>query len=169
MRPVPLSLFPGGPAALTLLCCLLSLNGCAPKIQDQVVATVGSDAITLADYERMYSKSSGTRDTAGATSVAEREKFLDLMVNYRLKLADASAQGIGGTPEVLSEIQQYKGSLAASFLTEREVVAPGLKRAQASARGAPRLSEALDLMKAAASFVAFSDMIESCSPCIETG
>lgn len=103
------------------------LSGCAPKTQESLVASVGPTSLTLPDYERMYLKSNTSKESAAKTTQEEREKFLDLMVKYQLKLAAAYDEGLDRRPDVTSEIEQYKGSLAASYLTEREVVAPGLK------------------------------------------
>lgn len=103
------------------------LPGCSPKAGDTVVANVGQHAITLADYENMYIKSNGTREQAAASTPEEREKFLGLVTNFRLKLSDAYSKGMNTRPEILREIQQYKGSLAASYLTDREVTSPGTK------------------------------------------
>lgn len=102
--------------------------GCSPAEQDAVVATVGGQPIRLSEYEQQYLKSLGTREAGTATSQEDREKFLDLVVKYRLKLAGAKGEGLDGRPEVLNEVAAYKGSLAASYLTEREVITPGVKQ-----------------------------------------
>ena len=93
-----------------------------------IVATVGTVPIKLQEYEQQYIKSLGTREAGAATSQSDRENFLDLVVKYRLKLAGAYSEGLDSHPEVLNEIAAYKGSLAASYLTEREVVTPGVKQ-----------------------------------------
>lgn len=103
------------------------ITGCSPKAQE-IVATVGQDPITLQEYENLYLKGSGNRDSARVSSLQERERFLDLMVNYKLKLADARQMKLDQRPEIISEVQQYKGGLAASFVTEREITGPGLKK-----------------------------------------
>jgi peptidyl-prolyl cis-trans isomerase SurA len=102
--------------------------GCATKQSDIVVARIGDGVITLPEYENLYLKSSGTREQAVSSTQEEREKFLDLMTRFKLKLADAYRNGLDRNPEVIKEINQYKGSLAASFLTEREVTAPGTRQ-----------------------------------------
>jgi peptidyl-prolyl cis-trans isomerase SurA len=101
--------------------------GCSPVEQDAVVATVGPQSVRLSEYEQQYIKSLGNREAGAATSQDDREKFLDLVVKYRLKLAGAYGEGLDKRPEVLNEIAAYKGSLAASYLTEREVITPGVK------------------------------------------
>ena len=102
--------------------------GCSPGEQDAVVATVGTQPVRLSEYEQQYVKSLGSREAGVATSQDDREKFLDLVVKYRLKLAGAYGEGLDKHPEVLNEIAAYKGSLAASYLTEREVITPGVRQ-----------------------------------------
>jgi peptidyl-prolyl cis-trans isomerase SurA len=103
------------------------LAGCAPKQQDTIVARIGEDPLTLKEYERIYAKSNGSRDSGATASLDERAKFLDLVIKYKLKLKDAYAQGLDKKREIVDEIGQYKGSLAQSFLTERQVVSPGVR------------------------------------------
>jgi peptidyl-prolyl cis-trans isomerase SurA len=110
----------------TLLLALLA--GCSPKAGEAVVARVGDTPITLAEYENLYIKSSGSREVAAASTMDERTNFLGLMTNFRLKLADAYRSGLDKQPAILNEIQQYRGSLAASYLTDREVTSPGIRK-----------------------------------------
>ena len=83
--------------------------GCSSGSKEAVVATIGKAPITLDDYEKLYIKSNGNADTAKAASMEDRERFLDLMLKYRLKLADAYQQGLDRRPELLGEIQQVQG------------------------------------------------------------
>ena len=106
----------------------ITLAGCSPAAHEAVVATVGSDPITLGTYEKMYLKNAVSRDSAAATTMEERERFLDLLIKYRLKLRDAEHQGLDRRSDVVGELEEYKGSLAASYLTEREVTAPGVQQ-----------------------------------------
>ncbi len=105
----------------------VALIGCSSS-RDAIVATVGDTPITMSEYEHMFIKSNGSRENGVASTEEEREKFLGLMTKYKLKLADAYDQGLDRDPAILAEINQYRGSLAASFLTEREVTAPGVRR-----------------------------------------
>jgi peptidyl-prolyl cis-trans isomerase SurA len=103
------------------------LGGCAPKLQDSIVAEIGNDKVTLGDYEALYVKSNGSREHGQSASLEEREQFLDLMIRYRLKLADAYAQGLDRRADVREEINQYKGSLARSYLTEHKLIRPAIE------------------------------------------
>jgi len=135
---------PGAPLFLLAAALVLSslLSGCAPKREDTIVATIGKTPITLSEYEKLYMKSGGT-DSAAAVPQEDREKFLDLMVKYRKKLLDAYEQGMDRRPELLSEIQQYKGSLAASYLTDRELVTPAVQKMYDRSREEIRASHIL--------------------------
>ena len=107
----------------------LFLASCSPKSSETLVATIGDKPITLTDYEKLYLKSNGgTLEQATASTQEEREKFLGLMTKFRLKLADAYRRGLDKSTEVRQEIEHYRGSLAASYLTERDVTAPGVKK-----------------------------------------
>ncbi len=120
-----------------------SLNGCAPKTQDTLVASIGSTPITLGDYEKLYVKSNGSRDAGAQASPEERQKFLDLMIKYRLKLTDAYQKGMDKRSDLLAEIQQYKGSLAASYLTDRVLVTPAVRQMYDRSREELRASHIL--------------------------
>ena len=118
-----------GLCALTACTLALSFFACSPKSSEAVVATVGEKPIALSEYETMYIKSNGgNREQAAASTQEDREKFLGLMTKFKLKLADAYRRGLDKSPDVQKEIAHYRGSLAASYLTEREVTAPGVKK-----------------------------------------
>ena len=112
--------------SILILGWLLALPGCSPKAHDAIVASVGTYEITLGEYETLYIKSNGSREHGENASLEERERFLDLMINYRLKLAKAYDLGMDLGSDGQSEIRGYKGSRAQSFVTEREIVSPGV-------------------------------------------
>jgi peptidyl-prolyl cis-trans isomerase SurA len=115
-------------AALTVIILTLVLVGCSPKEHDVLVASVNKDPITIGEYERLYLKNNASRDAGAKMTQEERETFLNLLVKYRLKLSDAYREGLDRRPDVVSELLQYKGSLAASFSIERDIVAPGIRK-----------------------------------------
>jgi peptidyl-prolyl cis-trans isomerase SurA len=102
--------------------------GCAPAEQDAIVATIGTQPLRLSEYEQQYVKSLGSREAGAATSQDDREKFLELVVKYRLKLAGAYGEGLDSLSGVMYEIGAYKGNLASSYLTERQIIAPGVRQ-----------------------------------------
>jgi peptidyl-prolyl cis-trans isomerase SurA len=105
------------------------LVGCSSKeaTKEAIVAQVGVTPVTLREYEDLYIKSNGTREAAAQSTMEERERFLELVTKFKLKLADAYENHLDRQPETQAEIGQYKASLASSFLTDREVTQPGTK------------------------------------------
>lgn len=108
--------------------CALILAGCSPKEHDAIVATVAGQPITLSQYENQYLRNAPARDSARALSQADRQRFLDLMVDYHLKLEDAQRNDLENKPAIRNEIRQYKGELTKSFVTDREIIQPALHR-----------------------------------------
>jgi peptidyl-prolyl cis-trans isomerase SurA len=113
---------------LIVVAFVLNFTGCAPKRQDSVVASIGTTPITLTDFEKMYVRSNGGTVVGDTVTQDDRERFLDLMIKYRLKLTDAYRRGLDKQPDVRNEINQYRGSLAASYLTDRELVQPNVRK-----------------------------------------
>ncbi len=105
---------------------VMALQGCAPSEHDTVLATVGPQTIRLSEFQDAYEKSNAGKDTVLATR-EEKEKLLDLLVKFHLKLLDAYKHGLDTTAEFRSEVSQYKGTLASTYLTEKEVVEPGVR------------------------------------------
>ena len=77
-------------------------GGCASQ-QSAVVATIGGDKITLDEFNTMFAKSNGGKDTAKKATADDREKFLDLYVKFKLKVKDAYAQGYQNAPDIQAE------------------------------------------------------------------
>nr|MBP8976574.1 hypothetical protein [Bacteroidota bacterium] len=71
---------------------LLFLWGCGAS--NPTVATIGDDKYTLKEFENDYLKNDGSWEQCQSSSLEDRQKFLDLMVNYRLKVKDAYDKGI---------------------------------------------------------------------------
>jgi peptidyl-prolyl cis-trans isomerase SurA len=116
-------------SSIPLLCSLsVILAGCSPKLSDTVVLEVGKNQVTLHEYETFYLKSSGSIDLARQSSLDERERFLDLLTNYKLKLQDAYDRNIPNDSDVVSELRDYRVSLATTFITERELIEPNLRK-----------------------------------------
>lgn len=107
---------------------LLVLNGCMRSSRDALLAEIGPEKMSIAEYERRLAKSQGSWKAAKNLPMAEKERFLDLLVKFRLKVLDAYRRGLHRDPETVQEMREYRNTLAISFLLDREIVAPGLRR-----------------------------------------
>ncbi len=105
----------------------LLFAGCASQ-QSIVVATVGGDKITLDEFNAMYAKNNGGADAAQKASAEDKEKFLDLYVKFRLKVKEAYNHGYQNDADVKSELQDYGRNLAVTYLMEKEINEPALRR-----------------------------------------
>lgn len=111
-----------------VLCTIaLLLHCCAPKTSDIVVLEIGQSKVSLAEYENFFSRNSGGWEFASKSTPEEKERFLNLLTNYKLKLIDAYERNLIEDPEVQQELKEYRSSLAASYLTEKEVTEPGIR------------------------------------------
>ncbi|MBI3193413.1 MAG: peptidylprolyl isomerase [Ignavibacteriae bacterium] len=104
----------------------LLIIGCGEK-EDPVVLEIGAKKIGLGEYENFFAKNTGGWDAAKKSLLEDREKFLDLLTNYKLKLLDAYDRGFDKDPEIQAELKEYRSSLAASYLVEREVTERGVR------------------------------------------
>jgi peptidyl-prolyl cis-trans isomerase SurA len=101
--------------------------GCSKRVGNIILADIGPETITTADFERELSKNNGGWEAAKSLPMAEKEKFLDLLVKFRLKLLDAYQHGMDRDPDVVKEMQEYNSSLATSFFLDRKIIAPGIR------------------------------------------
>ncbi|MCX7984614.1 MAG: peptidylprolyl isomerase [Bacteroidetes bacterium] len=115
---------------ITILCYvgffLLALGGCSPS--NPTVATIGDEKYTLREFENDYVKNNGGWEQCEKTTLEERKNFLDLMVNYRLKVKEAYDKGLLNDPELQKEIKLYRSSVAQSYILERELVQPAVQQ-----------------------------------------
>ena len=99
--------------------------GCGAS--NPILATIGDEKITLHSFEDNFVKNNGGWDTSAATSFEDRQKFLDLLIKFKLKVKEARAQGLEKDSTILSEMNSYNTSVAQSYMIEKEVVEPGVQ------------------------------------------
>ncbi len=95
------------------------------KFDNEVIATVGKEKISYADLERAYKKNMSRKETnlydVSKDSIMD---FLNLYLNYRLKVNDALSRGFDKDSSVLAEIAQNRKVLAESYFYEKKLVEP---------------------------------------------
>jgi peptidyl-prolyl cis-trans isomerase SurA len=107
---------------------IILIGGCAPKYSDEIVLQVGPSSVTLGEYEKFFNRNSTNADVGRNSSMEEREHFLDLLTNYKLKLQDAYDKNLINDPEVTSELKEYRSSLASTFIIEKDITEPGIQK-----------------------------------------
>ncbi|MDI6767095.1 MAG: peptidylprolyl isomerase [Bacteroidota bacterium] len=111
-----------------ILSFLIILGGCSSKVGDMVVLEVGNNKITVSEYENFFTRNSGGWSVAQKSTLEEREHFLDLLTNYKLKLQDAYDRNLVNDSDIVQELRDYRASLASTYMVEREITEPGVKQ-----------------------------------------
>lgn len=105
---------------------ILFLIGCTRHHAETIVASIDNQPLTLEDYENTFARLNGGWEQGENATIEEREDFLDLLVKFRLKIKDAYDSGLHTEPDIQQELEEYRKTLAAAFLIEREIVEPAL-------------------------------------------
>lgn len=101
--------------------------GCNKK-NKSVVAEIGKEKILMYEFENQFLKSFGNNlDTAKKTTLEQRKEFLDLMINLKLKVLDATEKGYLDSPEIKTDLENYKKNYLSAFLIDKKVTEPYIK------------------------------------------
>jgi peptidyl-prolyl cis-trans isomerase SurA len=106
----------------------LLLSSCTPKHADIIVAKFDDQQIKMNEFEQMYVKNAGNYEKAKEDSLSKLENFLDLYVNFKMKLRDAYVRGFDSNPELKQELNDYKKKVGVSYIIEKQIMEPGLKQ-----------------------------------------
>lgn len=96
--------------------------------QKSIVAEFSGNTISNEEFESAFKSVGLSKTGSKADTLAEKQKFLELYVNYKMKLNDAVQKGYDNDPDVMKEYESYRKSIASSLLIEKEVVAKGIQQ-----------------------------------------
>lgn len=88
----------------------------------KTLVELGDDKITLGEFEKQYLKTVGNLDSAKNKSIEDKRQFLNLYINFRLKVKDARERGLLSNPEIQKDVEEYKRNFAPTFLVDKEIV-----------------------------------------------
>ncbi|MBK7103946.1 MAG: peptidylprolyl isomerase [Ignavibacteriae bacterium] len=112
---------------ITISSILLFLVSCSPKHSEIIVAEYGDYEIKMSEFENAYAKNVGGIEQAKKDTIEAYNKFLDLFVNFNMKLRDAKVRGLENDPAILEELDTYKKNIGVSYFLEKELVEKGIK------------------------------------------
>ena len=112
----------------TFLLILLIQITVLSSINAQVVAEFGSTEITLDEFEHAYAKNEGGWKIAAEQDISEYKEFLDLYVNFKMKLRDAWVRGYDEEPELMNELNDYQEQVGVSYILEKWIIEPGIQQ-----------------------------------------
>ena len=85
--------------------------------QNEVLMTINGEPVTKAEFEYIYNKN----NSDNAIDKKTLDEYVDLFVNFKLKVAEAKAQGLDTTPAFKRELNGYRKQLAKPYLTDSEL------------------------------------------------
>ncbi|MEY3053029.1 MAG: hypothetical protein RLY31_2814 [Bacteroidota bacterium] len=118
--PTPLQAFiPLFPVTATLLLAtLLAFVPLTAQSQDPVLFTVDNIPVPVSEFRYIYAKTNGDK---GDYSRASLQEYLDLYVNFKLKVRKAREMQLDTIKALQQELAGYRRQLADSYLLDREV------------------------------------------------
>lgn len=90
----------------------------ARSSDDPVLIRIAGHKITLSEFEQIYRKSNVESVVAEAKTV---EEYLEMYIDFRLKVLAAMEAGLHTNPDFISELQGYRTQLAKQYLVDHEV------------------------------------------------
>lgn len=86
--------------------------------KDQVLLTINNSPVYRSEFKRVYLKNI---DLVKDESQKDVDEYLELFINYKLKLEEARSQGLDKKESYVKELAGYKKQLSASYLTDTKV------------------------------------------------
>ncbi len=102
------------------------LTSCAPEGSQTVLAKFGDQKITLGDFEKAYNNNVGNNDAVKKDSLSKLKNFLNLYVDFRMKLRDAEVRGFDSDSEMQNELLDYKKKVGVTYFLETHLVDPAI-------------------------------------------
>lgn len=88
------------------------------QTDESVVMEVAGEKISKAEFLKMYNKNNLT---SGKINKEDLDAYLELFINYRLKLLQAKELGLDTIPSYLEEVEKYRQQLIIPYLNDAQV------------------------------------------------
>jgi len=89
----------------------------AQDYKDEILMTIGEKDITAGEFERVYKKNNNENLDQQQTV----EEYLDMFINYKLKVIEAENLGMDTASSFLKEFDAYRRQLAQPYLSSEEL------------------------------------------------
>lgn len=101
---------------IAALCAAASISASAAVDSNAVLMTVDGHDVTVGEFEYLYNKNNTQQQTPQSL-----DDYLQMFINYKLKVADAEHAGLQDSPELMKEFNNFKVELAAPYLRVQAV------------------------------------------------
>ena len=96
------------------------------QLENNILFKVNDSLVYVDEFNRVYNKNI---DLIDENNQKDFESYLELFINYKLKLAEAYDLGLQNDPKYKSELNKYVKQLQNTYLTDRETEDKFLKEA----------------------------------------
>lgn len=107
---------------------IIFLASCTPEQSKIVVAEYGDYKVFMDEFQKAYSRNAGGVEKNKPDSLENMKNFLDLYVNYKMKLRDAVVRGYTTDPDMKKELLDYKKNIGTTLFLEDKLYEPALKK-----------------------------------------
>ena len=111
---------------LTIFLFLSPIFGQEQRSTSEVLMTINNEEITVDEFINVYEKNINLVQNKQQNSIKD---YLDLYINYKLKLAEARSLGYDKKESYLSEYKGYKEQLIKNYLTDKKITEELLQEA----------------------------------------
>lgn len=105
---------------------IVSIATSAQNKKDKVLLTINKKPVYTSEFLRVYNKN---KDIVSQENKKDIDEYLELFINYKLKLQEAHDLKLDTVPSYLREFNKYKKQLIAPYLKDRKVTDKLVKEA----------------------------------------
>ncbi|MBE0639300.1 MAG: peptidylprolyl isomerase [Bacteroidales bacterium] len=105
----------------TLLVAILTISTLtlfAQKDKDPVLLSIGNQNITVSEFMAVYQKNNVEGEVLDRKSL---EEYLDLYINFKLKVKEAEDLGLDTVPSFINELKGYRDQLAKPYFVDEDL------------------------------------------------
>lgn len=86
---------------------------------ERVLVTIADEHVTVDDFMYVYKKNNSQGETFDKKSV---EEYLDLYINFKLKVKEAESQGLDTVQAFIDELAGYRSQLAEPYFVDESIM-----------------------------------------------
>jgi len=105
------------PSVITLFAFLALTGSLVAQTADPVLMTINNKPVLKSEFEYIYNKN----NTNNSLDKKTLDEYVDLFVNFKLKVEEAKTQGIDTTKSFINELTGYRSQLTKPYLTDSKV------------------------------------------------
>ncbi len=109
--------------ALFVSLAVLLISNSAWAKKDPTLMTINGNPVTLSEFEYIYNKNNSNN----VLDKKSLDEYVDLFINFKLKVEEAKAQGIDTTQSFITELKGYRDQLTKPYLTDAKAEEAMLK------------------------------------------